>query len=293
MHVSGVSFSIANSAAWAPGVGAAAAWQAWAAQPFPLAAGADPALAAMPAMLRRRAGFQGKMALEVAYQCLEGRRDVPVVFCSRHGDVLRAVQLLGDLVQQSPLSPTAFGMAVHNASAGLFSIARSDRANHLAVAAGAASIEHAVIEACGLLADGAPLVLLVCSECPVPPPFEQFRDCDEQAHAFAWLMAPAGEADTVHLAWQAAASSHGGISDVTCADAGARGAMHADTGATATRGPDASIGTRANASANVCATDMSPGLALLQFYYAGAAQLQRVVGRRQWQWSRAGADRHA
>ena len=35
-------------------------------------------------MLRRRAGFLGKMALEVAYQCLGQRIDVPTVFSSWH-----------------------------------------------------------------------------------------------------------------------------------------------------------------------------------------------------------------
>lgn len=153
-------------------------------------------------MLRRRASFLGKMALEVAYQCLEQRTDVPTVFCSRHGDVARALELLSDLARDVALSPTAFSMAVHNASAGLFSIARADRANHVALAAGASTIEHAVIEACGLLADGAPEVLLVVSDCPLPPALAAFQDCLEQAHAWAWLMVPAG-ADPIGLSWHA------------------------------------------------------------------------------------------
>jgi hypothetical protein len=78
-------------------------------------------------MLRRRAGFLGKMALEVAYQVLDGRTDIPTVFCSRHGEVTRAIELLTIWRAAKPLSPTGFGMAVHNASAGLFSIARADR----------------------------------------------------------------------------------------------------------------------------------------------------------------------
>ena len=195
-----VSFSLAGQAAWAPGIDTPAAWRAWADAPFFIEPSCEPALRAMPAMLRRRAGFLGKMALEVAYQCLDGRTNVPMVFCSRHGDVARAVDLLTDLAQDVALSPTGFGLAVHNASAGLFSIARSDQANHLALAAGASTIEHAVIEACSLLADGAESVLLVAYENKLPPVFTQFEDCAEQPHAWAWLMVRAGT-DPIHLSW--------------------------------------------------------------------------------------------
>lgn len=201
----GVNFSIINQAAWAPGLTTPQAWRDWAGQPSVIsrAGQAEPGVAPMPAMLRRRAGFLGKMALEVAYQCLEQRRDVPSVFVSRHGDVERVVGLLGELARGEPLSPTGFGMAVHNAHAGLFSIARADQAQHIALAAGASGIEHAVIEACGLLADGAPLVLLVVSDCALPAPLEKFADCDEQPHAWAWLMAPAG-VDPISLSWSGA-----------------------------------------------------------------------------------------
>ena len=200
MHANGVSFSIAAHAAWAPGIETPEAWTSWAEMPYPIEGNTEPAVRQMPAMLRRRAGALGKMALEVAYQCLDGRTNVPVVFCSRHGEVTRAVDLLTDLVRDEPLSPTSFGLAVHNASAGLFSIARADRANHLALAAGKSTIEHGVIEACGLLADGEPMVLLVAYDNPLPAVFAQFDECTEQPYAWAWLVVPADKA-AVHLSW--------------------------------------------------------------------------------------------
>ena len=199
-----LAFSIARHAAWAPGVASPGRWADWAREPWPLAGGEEPKVAAMPAMLRRRAGFLGRMALEVAYECLGQDADVPTVFCSRHGEVARAVGLLGDLARGEPLSPTAFGLAVHNASAGLFSIARADRANHVALAAGPATLEHAAIEACGLLADGAPMVLLVACDAPLPAVLSGFEDCDEQPFAFAWAMVPAGERP-LRLGWRAEA----------------------------------------------------------------------------------------
>lgn len=205
MRQHGLRFSIAAHAAWAPGLSTPDAWNAWAQAPSRIGEGADPAVAAMPAMLRRRAGFLGKMALEVAYRCLDGRTDIPSVFCSRHGEVGRAVGLLGDLARGEALSPTAFGLAVHNASSGLLSIARADRANCIALAAGSATVEHGVIEACGLLAEGAQEVLLVAYDCPLPAPLEGFEDCDEQPHAWAWLMT-APQADPISLALSEGAS---------------------------------------------------------------------------------------
>ncbi|MEW6021696.1 MAG: beta-ketoacyl synthase chain length factor [Pseudomonadota bacterium] len=211
MSTNEVAFSIARHAAWAPGVTSSDAWAAWADAPWPLAMGEEPKVAAMPAMLRRRAGFLGRMALEVAYACLDGQTDVPTVFCSRHGEVGRSIDLLSDLARGEPLSPTAFGLAVHNASAGLFSIARADRANHVALAGGTATVEHAVIEACGMLADGAPSVLLVACDAPLPELLARFEDCDEQPWAFAWAMTAAG-ANPLRLSWQGATEADAGDS---------------------------------------------------------------------------------
>jgi hypothetical protein len=217
MRAHSIRFSIAADAAWAPGIDTPAAWAAWAEAPFPIVGASEPAVRDMPPILRRRAGTLGKMALEVAYQCLAGRSNVPAVFCSRHGEVARAIELLTALAHDEALSPTGFGLAVHNASAGLFSIARADHANHMALAAGASSIEHAVIEACSLLADGAPEVLLVAYDNRLPPLFAPFADCAEQPYAWAWLMVPAA-ADAIALSWQASDAPEPG--DVDAAPAG-------------------------------------------------------------------------
>jgi len=249
MHATGLRFSIASHAAWAPGITTPEQWREWAVDPVRIGSGPDPALAAMPAMLRRRAGFLGKMALEVAYACLDGRANVPAIFCSRHGEVSRAVDLLGELAQEQALSPTGFGLAVHNASAGLFSIARADRANHMALAGHTATIEHGVVEACGLLADGAPAVLLVAYDCPLPAPLAGFEDCDEQPFAWAWLMtAPdAAPAVTLGLALAPAAGDGGGQGRKDAAPA---------------------------------------GLEILRFQLGAVASLTRETGMQRWTWTR-------
>ncbi|MGZ5818688.1 MAG: beta-ketoacyl synthase chain length factor [Burkholderiaceae bacterium] len=203
MGFQGVHFSIASQAAWAPGIETREAWQAWAHSNFVASGDTEPGVRRMPPMLRRRAGFLGKMALEVAYECLGERPAVPTIFCSRHGEVSRSVELLTDLANGIPLSPTSFGLSVHNAMGGLFSIARKDQASNIALAAGKSSVEHAVIEACGLLADGEPSVLLVVYDCPLPAIYTDFADENEQPHAWAWLMEAPSE-NVVSLTWSSA-----------------------------------------------------------------------------------------
>lgn len=152
-------------------------------------------------MLRRRASPAGKIALETAYAAHPlsplddgaGADDIPLVFASRHGECARSVELLQELVAGSALSPTSFSLSVHNANVGLFSIARGMRGNGIAVAAGASTVEHALIEACGLLADGAAQVLVVMADGPLPSIFDGFRDCDDQPFGWAWLIQGADE----------------------------------------------------------------------------------------------------
>jgi hypothetical protein len=199
----GIRFSIAAHAAWAPGVETPEAWVDWAAGRREIGGGAEPTLRAMAPMLRRRAGVLDRMALEVAYRCLGDRRDVPAIFCSRHGEASRSVELLADLAKELPLSPTMFGLSVHNATGGLFSIARGDHAGSSALAAGSSSVEHAAIEVCGLLADGASEVLLVVYDRPLPALYAAYQDCHEQPFAWAWLMRPPA-GDVVSLSWSKA-----------------------------------------------------------------------------------------
>jgi hypothetical protein len=253
MDNNGVRFSIASHAQWAPGLDTSEAWTQWTHAPYRITSHQEPAVQAMPAMLRRRAGFLGKMALEVAYACLDGRTGIPMVFCSRHGEVARAVTLLQDLIRGEALSPTAFGMSVHNAIAGMLTIARSDQANHIALAAGSSSVEHAVIEACALLADGEPMVLLVACDSPLPESFASFEDCEEQPHAWAWLMAPATPAtpaapappvttDVVTLTWRA--------------------------------------------SDTAPSSGMPAGLEVARFFLGAAHSMERCDGRLRWHWGR-------
>lgn len=199
-------FHVIRWAAWANGLETQADWRAWLAAPRPLAEGGQPALADMPAMMRRRMDPLGRAALQAAYWAQgEQAGRAPVVFASRWGEIARSLLLLQQLADGEALSPTHFSLSVHNASSALYSMARQDRSNYLAVAAGPCSAEAGVTEALGLLADGAPEVLLVVFDAPLPPAYAAQGDAlgagqqDAMLHAWACLLGPAQPAQGLSL----------------------------------------------------------------------------------------------
>lgn len=72
-----VRFSVVSHAAWAPGLETEDARRGWSfGQAIPSSSGAEPLLAALTPLQRRRDGFLGKMALVVAVACLDGGPDI-------------------------------------------------------------------------------------------------------------------------------------------------------------------------------------------------------------------------
>lgn len=203
-----IEFSVVDWAAWAPGLTERSQWMGWADAPFLPHGEGTPALPEIPAMQRRRIERLGRMAIQAACWCEDGQgadSRVPLVFASRHGDVARSMDLLGSLAASEPLSPTGFGLSVHNAIAALYSIARGHRGNYLALAAGQATVEAACLEAAGLLADGAPEVRIVVYESPLPDVYAEFADEPDPFFAWCWRLAAPGAAGTgLRLSWQAA-----------------------------------------------------------------------------------------
>jgi hypothetical protein len=183
-----IEFAINAWAAYAPGLATPSQWQAWASQPRLPQGDAAPAVAQMPPMLRRRLGPLGRMAAQVAYDCHGEAAGIPVIFASRYGDAARSLALLRDFSLGEMISPADFALAVHNAIGAMYSIARRDTSNFSSVAAGAASAAAAVVEAVALLHDGAPEVLLVCYDAPLPGDYAAFADEAAASYAWAWRL---------------------------------------------------------------------------------------------------------
>lgn len=185
-------FHIVDWSAFAAGLEDKQAWRHWAQQPWLPIEEAKPTLTEMPPMQRRRVEKLGRMALQVAFWC-QSAADAgwPLVFASRHGDLARTYAMLQELARGNPLSPTHFGLSTHNAIAAQYTIARGLPANYLAVSAGACSAEAAVVEALGLLADGASDVLVVNYDSAVPEDYRVFADEPGCDFAWAWRLGSA------------------------------------------------------------------------------------------------------
>ncbi|RYY73826.1 MAG: 3-oxoacyl-ACP synthase [Gammaproteobacteria bacterium] len=139
-------------------------WKAW----FPTFDDTQPDVSVIPAMLRRRLSPAARMAMSVMMPLAETHGAMPLVYVSRHGDLHRTLQLLKDLANSELLSPTAFSLSVHNATAGLFSIQQGLTKNITAISCGDQELIPAMLEALGQCNAQEPKVM--CVFCDEPPP---------------------------------------------------------------------------------------------------------------------------
>ncbi|HDS1734206.1 beta-ketoacyl synthase chain length factor [Pseudomonas hunanensis] len=186
-----ITFDISQWRAWAPGLQAPGAWQAWAnGAELPADAEQAPDVSFLPAMQRRRLGALARMAFAVGWPLADGIDQLPLVYVSRHGETPRTFALLSELGARQPLSPTQFSLSVHNAVIGLWSILRGETSEMTALAAAGDGFEQGILEAAGLLHDGAPAVLLIVAEEQPPAAYQPWIDDVPFPYALALLLTP-------------------------------------------------------------------------------------------------------
>ena len=210
-------FDIKGWQAWAPGISSHADWLAWCADPRVLETGDTADVSFLPALQRRRLSPLARMAFHVGWPLAEQMPAQPLVFCSRHGETPRNLQLLTSLAQQEDLSPTHFSLSVHNAVAGLWSIFRNDTSEMTSIAGVEDGLEHGLLEAQLLLAGGAPSVLVIIAEDQQPEAYLPWIDDVPFAYALALQIVP-GEN------WQLELST---VTEHPCADVSATSWPHA------------------------------------------------------------------
>lgn len=141
-------------------------WQQWCEHPHLLTPKEGDNLSFLPVMKRRRLSQAARYFFAAAWP-LVGEEDCPCVYASYDGEVNRSVGLWHELFQEGAMSPTAFALSVHNAILGQWSLMRGSMNECVAISAQSAGLESAVIEACGLLQEGAAKVLVVVLEDPI------------------------------------------------------------------------------------------------------------------------------
>jgi len=178
-------------AAWSPGREDAQAWQDWCANPNALEEEGVPEARFLPAMLRRRCSPLARMMLTAAFECCdeEQRSRAALVFASRHGNINESVDLFERLARREPLSPTRFSHTVHNAQAGLFSIAAANRNGSSSISAREETFGCGFLEALTFLErDPDRPVLLVVGDAPLSDTFAPLVEEARCAYALALLL---------------------------------------------------------------------------------------------------------
>jgi hypothetical protein len=205
------SFVIERWAACAPGLDTPQRWSQWAAAPWLPEGEPQVALAAVAPMLRRRFAPLGRLAAQAAFDLAgtpqavadDDLLDNPTVYASRYGETGRCLELLADQARCHALSPTAFGLSVHNAIGAMIALTRGDRRNSSAIAAGRATAAAGVAEAVALLEDGARCASLIVYDSPLPEGYACFEDEPSAHFAWAWrLRRPRAGERALHLDWQ-------------------------------------------------------------------------------------------
>jgi hypothetical protein len=198
--------------AWAPDANAEAvqgeaAWRAWASAPRRLGHEGQPDVPFLPAAVRRRATRLTRVMLRVAFDCSEGedRSALRTVFASRHGAIHVAVKILASIAKREAVSPLQFSHSVHNAQAGLLSIATGNRNASSSIAAGDDTFAHGFLEAL-LHLDRSPdaRVLLVVGDEPLPANLAHL--VDEPATTYGLALLLAGQGDGTPLDFELGAS---------------------------------------------------------------------------------------
>ena len=163
----------------------------------------EPACAIADARAKRGTNRITRMLGEVAEQAaVAGGADLATaatVYASAWGEIDTMVALLGQIADGDVgLSPLRFKHSVHNAASGLVSIAAGNRSFSTAIAAGDRTVEQGLLEAWGLLADGAHEVILAVGDDRLPPPLDRYGSYRGFAAALCLTCEPG---DRRVLAW--------------------------------------------------------------------------------------------
>ncbi len=185
-----ITFSVNAWIAQSPTIQTPEDWQAWNEEQSLAVQKTSPSPKSIPAMLRRRLSPLGKLALSCFEQLPENQAN-SAVFCSEHGEVERTVSLLSGIARGDDMSPSNFSVSVHNAIAGIYSIAHKYHGAINAICAGPNSLFATLIEAYGLIQSGHEQVACLVYDEPLPDIYPRSHCLGREALAISFLLSKA------------------------------------------------------------------------------------------------------
>lgn len=204
-------FAIEKCVAWYGNIRTTEDWQLWAKGELDYSPEDDlPPLKQIPPMQRRRLSQFAKLTFHCILESLgDNLSDIPCVFSSRHGDLHKTAKLIEDVATKSDLSPTNFGLSVHNAVAGLYSIFAKNKQAMTAISAGQDSLMMAIVDAYAKLeSQNLDQVLVVYTDQIVPEQYNQFVSDKEQTLAIAFVLSKAQPDSSMSLSFEPQTTNH-------------------------------------------------------------------------------------
>lgn len=147
-----------------------------------------PELPFLPAMQRRRLSKAARLVCDTAWDIASAHPGSPVVYASHDGEMARSFDLWLELLKSHTVSPTSFGLSVHNATAGQWSILCQDMSEQTALAVCADGVETALAEAASLLEEGCGSVLVLAADDPLPEGYAVSATRAPFAYALAMVL---------------------------------------------------------------------------------------------------------
>ncbi len=156
---------------------------------------ANPDVAVIPSIQRRRASRLSRMVLSTALDVAMEQKIDYSIFCSQHGEIVRTREILKSISEGVEISPAAFAQSVHNTGSGLYTIIANSNAPSTSIASGPNTFAFGWIEAQAYLAKnpGHKVMLVDCDEV-IPKEYQRFSEqvlCD---HALAMILSVADRA---------------------------------------------------------------------------------------------------
>lgn len=180
---------IKHWSAWTPNIKLKENWQQWSEGLSAESFSDELNISDVPAMLRRRLSHLGKMSIACANDTEQNSSHRPSVFCSRHGELARSVDLLSSLAQGEMLSPTHFSLSVHNAIGGMLSINKKDPSNISAIAAAENMVPTALLESSLIMQEqGCEEILCIIYDDLMPEPYSSHSNIPDQSYALALVL---------------------------------------------------------------------------------------------------------
>lgn len=190
-----LSFGIDAWQAWIPTLAESSSamriWHAWPklnGEAIGLAP-SEPNVKFVDPMVRRRLNPFGRASLATLH-ALYSRADgaMPMVFASRHGDLLRTIDMLKTIAGSASISPTNFGLTVHNAVVGIAAILFKNTQPALAISAGLDTFWFGLADAVARSQATNQSHLYIFADLPTPDIYRQYADVEDLARVFACVI---------------------------------------------------------------------------------------------------------